>query len=69
MNVRPRGYYWVKFNYKKWGGGDRPPHWEVGSWDPDSAGHAGAWALIGARDLWLDFQIEEIGPMIGEPDE
>jgi hypothetical protein len=63
MNIRAVGYYWVKFDYARWGAPGRPEHWEIGSWDPV----ANTWALIGSGDSWLDFQVKEIGPKIGGP--
>ncbi len=60
---RQRGYYWIKFPYKRWGW-NKPTHWEIGSWDPD----ANMWALIGSNDLWYESQLQEIGPQIAPPD-
>jgi hypothetical protein len=61
-DIRRGGYYWVKFDYPRWGGGNRPEHWEIGSWDPVT----NVWMLIGSADIWLDFQVKEVGAKIEE---
>ena len=61
--MRASGYYWIKFDYLRMGGGNRPEHWEVGSWDEV----AQKWALIGSGTPWLNFQVKEVGAKIEEP--
>ncbi len=60
---RERGYYWIKFPYRRWGM-NKDPHWEVGSYDPD----CDLWLLIGGNDGWLEGQLQEIGPRIPFPE-
>lgn len=43
--MRETGYYWVMFNWPKFG---RPQtHWEVASYDAE----ARSWAMLGSREM------------------
>lgn len=64
-DIRPGGYYWVRFDYPRWGDPGKTDHWEVGSWDPIP----NTWMLIGSGDIWLDFQVREVGARIEGPNE
>lgn len=72
--TRPRGYYWVKFDYETANAAAKaaglffrrelpPEHWEVASWDSVTQ----TWALIGSAVQWYEIQMKEIGPRIEEP--
>lgn len=59
MSTRPKGYYWVIFDWSRFDRGDR--HWEIASWDPKVAG----WMMIGSPQIVPQAQEHRVFAAIG----